>query len=203
MSSEFKEQKKQLLASYAQQQIMDAVVEIIDREGVKKLTMSKVAEQAGIAKGTLYRYFDNKDDLIDSTIQNSLEPLIMAQQEIIESDRSPDQKLKDIISFQLAFFEEHKHYFRVLTYEHQRSQDPKKRFIDNKYQQFLQRIAEVIQEGIEEELFKALNPQLLAVAFMETLIGVTMQLILKEEECDLKEARQTIIDILFTGINKD
>src|SRR5699024_6915272 len=113
-------------------------------------TMSEVAKQVGIAKGTLYIYFENKDDLLESAIETSLEPLYMAINEIIEGESAPDDKLQKIVEFQLSFFEEHKNYFRVLTYEHQRSKDPKKRFVDNKYQHFLKRIANVIKNGIDE-----------------------------------------------------
>lgn len=203
MSTEYKKQKKELMVSYAKKQIMNAVVDIIDRHGIKKLTMSKVAKQAGIAKGTLYSYFDNKKDLIDSTIQNSLEPLTMAQEEIIEGDLTPDKKLEKIAAYHLDFFEEHKNYFRVLIYEHQRSQDPRKRFMDNKYQLFLKQVGAVIEEGIEKNIFKPLNPRLLAVSFSEMLVGVTVQYILREEGCDLKDARKTIIEVLFKGIKTE
>ena len=199
MEADYKEEKKKLMISYAKREIIDAVIKIINRKGIKELTMNEVAKQAGIAKGTLYIYFENKNDLLESAIETSLEPLYMAIKEILNSDLSPDKKLENIVEFLLFFFEEHKKYFRVLIYEHQRSQDPKKRFIDNKHQHFLKRIANIIQDGIDEGLFKAYDPEMLAVMFSELLIGVTLQKIVRQEESSLNDAKQAIIDVFFKG----
>lgn len=197
------------MISYAKREIIDAVIKIINQQGVRGLTMSKVASRVGIAKGTLYLYFDNKEDLIESAIQISLEPLVMAQEELIESDLSPDKKLERIVEVHLDFFEKHKSYFRVLIYEHQRSQEPKKRFpkkrfIDNKHQQLLKRIGKVIEEGIEKDLFRSYDPGMLAVMFIESLIGLTLQKIVQEEdECNLKEAGRAFTDVIFNGIKAE
>lgn len=200
MEADYKEEKKKLMVSYAKQEIIDAVIKIIDQKGVKKLTMNEVARQVGIAKGTLYIYFDNKDDLLNSAIETSLEPLTMGVEEIIDSDLSPDEKLEKIVEFQLSFFEEHKNYFRVLIYEHQRSQDPKKRFIDNKHQHFIKRISQIIKDGIDEGLFCTYDPEMLAVMFSESLIGVILQKIVRKEGSSLNDAGETIIEVFFKGI---
>lgn len=203
MQADYKKEKKKLMISYAKREIIDAVIKIIDRKGVKKLTMSEVAQQVGIAKGTLYIYFENKDDLLNSAIETSLEPLLMGIREIIDGDISPDKKLEKIVEFHLSFFEEHKNYFRVLIYEHQRSQDPKRRFTDNRHQLFLQKIGRIIKDGINEGLFKDYDPEMLAVMFSESLIGVTLQKIVRKEASSLKGAKEAITEVFFKGIKAE
>ncbi len=58
--------------------ILDAAKEIIDDRGVFHLTTGAVAKQAGVSIGTVYRYFDDSVDIID-TIAPGLEELVQAK----------------------------------------------------------------------------------------------------------------------------
>ena len=47
------------------QQILSAAEKLIAEVGFQGLSMQKLAKEAGVAAGTIYRYFDDKDHLID------------------------------------------------------------------------------------------------------------------------------------------
>ena len=46
-------------------EILASILPLASKEGLRNLSLSKIAENAGIAKSTLYSHFDSKDDLID------------------------------------------------------------------------------------------------------------------------------------------
>src|SRR5277367_4793470 len=46
--------------------ILDGALAALARRGGRKLSMSDVCAQARISRGTLYRYFSNKDQLLDA-----------------------------------------------------------------------------------------------------------------------------------------
>jgi AcrR family transcriptional regulator len=55
--------------------LMDRVLELFFREGVSSQTMEGIAENIGISKRTLYKYFPGKEILIDTVIQYKLESI--------------------------------------------------------------------------------------------------------------------------------
>ena len=46
--------------------ILDATAEVLGRSGVSKLSLSEVAQQAGVSRPTLYRWFGSKEELIEA-----------------------------------------------------------------------------------------------------------------------------------------
>lgn len=55
-SAELKERRRK--------QILDAAMELFDKNGVANVTMTQIAKQVGISKGTIYIYYQSKEDLL-------------------------------------------------------------------------------------------------------------------------------------------
>ncbi len=68
MKKAWKELKKESL--------MKIVVQVLSREGLHDTTMEIVAREAGVAKGTLYTYFRNKEDLVREAIDTTIAPML-------------------------------------------------------------------------------------------------------------------------------
>ena len=56
--------KKEVVAAFRTGEILAAARNLMDRQGADALTMDEIAAAAGVAKGTLYLYFQSKDELI-------------------------------------------------------------------------------------------------------------------------------------------
>ena len=50
-------------------QIVDAAVIVIAENGYHQAQVSKIAKEAGVADGTIYLYFKNKEDILISVFQ--------------------------------------------------------------------------------------------------------------------------------------
>ena len=59
------ESKAALVVRYRRDTIRGATQRVIARHGLRGASMSAIAEEAGVAKGTLYLYFEDRDDLLD------------------------------------------------------------------------------------------------------------------------------------------
>lgn len=58
-----------MIAAARRQQILDAAVEVIGEQGYQRATIRQIAKQAGVADGTIYNYFDNKDGLLLALVE--------------------------------------------------------------------------------------------------------------------------------------
>jgi AcrR family transcriptional regulator len=56
--------------------IMDTALELFANEGYHPISISKIAKEAGIAKGLLYNYFESKEDLLLTIMTKGLEDMI-------------------------------------------------------------------------------------------------------------------------------
>lgn len=55
------------------QQILDAAIACFARKGFHQTTMEDIGNEAGLSPGVAYRYFDNKEDIILATIEDSVD----------------------------------------------------------------------------------------------------------------------------------
>lgn len=65
-------------------QIIDAAVEVIAENGYHQSQVSKIAKQAGVADGTIYLYFKNKEDILISLFKEKMGQFIERMEEDIK-----------------------------------------------------------------------------------------------------------------------
>jgi len=89
-----KQERKKALEAFTRQGILDSTIGLLMRDGIPGLTMERVAAEAGVAKGTLYVYFKNKEEILDAALEASFEPVIHGLALILSGNDSPDRKLE-------------------------------------------------------------------------------------------------------------
>ena len=78
-------------------QIVDAAVIVIAENGYHQAQVSKIAKQAGVADGTIYLYFENKEDILISVFNEKMAVFVEALQDIIENGSTSRDKLSRMI----------------------------------------------------------------------------------------------------------
>jgi AcrR family transcriptional regulator len=79
------------------QKIIDAARKRFRYYGIQKTTMQEIAQDAGIAVGTLYLYFSNKDELVVACAEEFVERHREEIEAILVSCHSPEEKLRRYI----------------------------------------------------------------------------------------------------------
>jgi AcrR family transcriptional regulator len=100
-----KEQRRKL--------IMRAALKIISRKGYNPTALEEVAQEAGIAKGTLYLYFKDKEDLMYNTIMYVLDHLKERMIERIPRNLPPLETLERIASILFEYFLENDEFYNT------------------------------------------------------------------------------------------
>ncbi len=95
--------------------IIRASLRVFARKGYETTAVDDVAREARLAKGTLYLYFKDKQDLYLQVMLNVLERLETYVSEQIEESQDPFQQMGAIARAQMAFFSSNRGYFRLLT----------------------------------------------------------------------------------------
>lgn len=75
------------------EEILDAALDLFTEKGFSATRMMDVAEKAGISKGTLYLYFDNKEAIFRSVVQEMVVPRIDEFEEMVKLFKGPSEEL--------------------------------------------------------------------------------------------------------------
>src|SRR5438876_7332764 len=97
--------------SYKRQAIQEAVIRLICREGLKSVTMERVAQEVGIAKGTVYLHYRDKQDLLDEVKSSAVAPMMKTVEDILRGDGAPVDRLRAFVLAYLEYFDEHRDLF--------------------------------------------------------------------------------------------
>ncbi len=102
---ERKEQKRRL--------IMQAALKVFSKNGYSPTALDEIAQEAGIAKGTLYLYFKDKEDLISSTLMYVLDDLKYRMIEAIPENLPAVDTLERIALFMFQYFAEKNEFYNI------------------------------------------------------------------------------------------
>lgn len=78
--------------------ILSSARKIISEGGVKDAQIQTIAEQAGVSSGLVYRYFENKSQVLIEVLSEAIHTELLVIDSIIESDLSAKQKLHKAVA---------------------------------------------------------------------------------------------------------
>src|SRR5688572_18438622 len=105
--------KEEVVQEFRIQSIQEAALRVISRKGMAAATMQEIAEEAGVAKGTIYLYFRDRDELVEKTFEGAINQLIRRVDLALERMGTFEEGLRAIISAKLEFFRENREFFRL------------------------------------------------------------------------------------------
>jgi len=198
--SKLKTERKRLFNQITQKAIQEAVVNLVTRTGTRKVTMDQVAAEAGMSKGCLYIHFRSKKELLESVKTASFKPLVDQLQGILNGSLTPNQKIESIVHQLFGYFDENRGLFRFLLEEREIAQSQVIRQKNSRYRNFVERIANVLDDGVASGLFRHMDSRKVASIFIEAMIAMTARRLLEETPGPLDEDARLLIQVLFRGI---
>ena len=134
-----------------------ATRKLLARQAFHDLKMDDIAQRAGIAKGSLYLYFKDKESLYSSLVQSLFDKLPPRILELMQSPREPRRLLRDVLETQVLFFEEHLDVF-VHFFREGPGPGAHQERLRNSFRRHVENLATVIKQGIIKGQFRHVNP---------------------------------------------
>ena len=72
-----------------QDKILDALQELLENSDIQKISVSDIAEKAGIGKGSIYYYFSSKNDIFGALIERSYQTALETAKELANRTEIP------------------------------------------------------------------------------------------------------------------
>ena len=191
-----------LWQDFKRQSIQEAVIQLMCREGLDAVTMERVAQEVGIAKGTVYLHYRDKQTLLEAVKDSALTPLIERLDQLFDSDLDPLRKLEAYSLRYLGYFDEHRDLFRILIYEREVTRASGQRFRGDRYRRLVERTARLVRDGIDGGVFRDVDPGKAAAMFVEANFAIMNQRLRGGGDTPVEDDARLISDIFLRGLVK-
>lgn len=105
--------KADVVEEFRKESICDAAMRVVARKGMKNVTVQDIADEAGVAKGTVYIYFQSRDEILARTMEGATGKLVEKLAEACRGCRSFREVMEQRIRTQFQHFDENRDFFRL------------------------------------------------------------------------------------------
>lgn len=182
--------------------ILRAAAKVFAQSGYFNAKVSDVARSAGVADGTVYLYFKNKDDLLTSIFSWAMgEFLARARAELAEIASAKD-KLLQFARLHFSLLEQERDIAIVFQIELRQSTKFMEHFSTTYLAEYLHVLREIIEQGQKSGTFRAaLNSKLVAKLLFGMLDEMATNWVLSHGNHSLTDMAEPVLDIFFNGVN--
>ena len=186
------------------ERILDAAERVFAHAGFFNARVADIARDAGVADGTIYLYFKNKDDVLISLFESRMERVNGRLNEVIAQRPCGKDKLVAFIATYLEMIREQPNVAEVLTVELRQSSKFMKEYSNPRFGDLLKIAATVIKDGQDEGLFEPLVPAPVAARM---LFGILDELALAwllggGEKFDIVRAADWVGAVFLRGLER-
>ncbi|RUL51138.1 MULTISPECIES: TetR/AcrR family transcriptional regulator [Lysinibacillus] len=182
-------------------QIIDAAVIAIAENGYHQAQVSKIAKQAGIADGTIYLYFKNKEDILISVFQEKMGVFVENLQDIIQNGESSTEKLSNMIDNHFTVLANDHHLATVTQLELRQSNKELRLKINMILKEYLKLLDEILIEGmVKGEFDPNMDVRIARQMVFGTIDETITSWVMNEFRYDLIEVAPKVRQLLLNGL---
>jgi TetR/AcrR family transcriptional regulator len=187
------------------QEILTTALDLFSQKGYHNVSMHEIAEKAEFAIGTLYKFFQNKEELYKAMVMEQCDRFEEAFMAAMAQPEDEVEKLRNYIRTKSDRFRSNLPFVRLFLAESRGVSFNLQAGLDEELRQryygFLERLAAIFASGIKNHRFKKIaEPYFLAAAF-DSVIDTSLLLWLDApERYPYPEDPGTILNIFFNGL---
>lgn len=182
-------------------QIIDAAVIVIAENGYHQAQVSKIAKQAGVADGTIYLYFKNKEDILISVFNEKMAVFVESLQDIIENGSTSKDKLSRMIENHFNVLATDRYLATVTQLELRQSNKDLRLKINSVLREYLQLLDQILIEGmLSGEFNQTMDVRLARQMVFGTIDETITSWVMNEYRYDLIEQVPKVQALILNGI---
>lgn len=196
LSNERRENKREL--------ILDAAVLEIALNGYYGTTVSTIARRAGVADGTIYLYFENKEDLLVSIFERAMRRFNEEAASIVNEEGAgagAEEKLRRLVALHLTLLGEDRDLAVIFQVEFRHTLHILERLSRSHMRDYLALIARVVEQGKGEGVFKRDVDALFAAKVVFGILDeMATDWVLSKKNTRLAARSDPVSDLLLGGL---
>lgn len=183
--------------------IREAAIDVIAENGFTEATMEKIANKAGIAVGTIYNYYQRKEDILDYIFAVEYKKRVDFLIQLKKQDTHPLEKIRRLIGFHFAEVKKNPNLAKVILKEKNSVEQENLNGI-RKFAELPRYLSEIIQEGINLGLIRQCDPEILSIILYGAIEALMSKFFVEGEELQSQNiynrAANEITQLLWNGL---
>ncbi|MCX7779766.1 MAG: TetR/AcrR family transcriptional regulator [Negativicutes bacterium] len=187
------------------QQILEAAYIVFSRKGYHRATVDEIIALADTGKGTVYNYFNNKEQLFYTLIKEISEPFEAKLEAVVADKEPPVVKIKTLIRLFLEFYTKNADLWRVMMHEvrgfgsegYSRFKEEQREKYRERFRETIGCIDKVLQEAIACGDIKPCDTAQVSLGLFSVIVAMVFQ---KLVDPDLAVTAEKIAGVFLYGI---
>lgn len=196
--------KEELIKEYRVREILEAARRIIGRFGYEGTTIDRVADEARIAKGTIYLYFPNKEELLHSAVVEGIRDL---NKELAAGDDSAApgiQRVANLIRAMFRIQRSHEDFFKALILDSRfvsfEAGDRREEELRKVYLGMIDYVAKVLGCAMQQGAIREIDPQLAALTLSEMMTAPLRRRLLGLTNALAETDAEAVLELFLYGV---
>jgi TetR/AcrR family transcriptional regulator, fatty acid metabolism regulator protein len=183
------------------ERILRAAVDVFAEHGYFNAKVSQIAKTAGVADGTIYLYFDGKEDLLVTIFREHTRSYLQTLEQQLANVNRAEDRLRIAIRHHLETLGRDRALAVVSQVELRHSLKFMSLLSQQEVADYLNMIRKIVEYGQEQGIFRRnVHPQLVAKSVFGVLDEMVTSWMLSEKDYDLAGHSEQIADLILTGL---
>ena len=183
--------------------IREAAVRVFSREGFDRASVKAVAQEAGVAVGSIYNHFRDKDDLLISIFEEEFRQRLDLLEEMQRAKLPVRDQVERLLEEHFARASKQKELAELLLYERFHRGGKLRERIIALQRGVVRQIANILQGGISEGWIRPCHPKVVAQALFDLVQTMTACWVLSdpdEAEEVFEAAPRELANLMWKGL---
>jgi TetR/AcrR family transcriptional regulator, fatty acid metabolism regulator protein len=195
--------KEEVIKEFRVREILEAARRVMARYGMQGTTVDRVAEEAKVAKGTIYLYFQSKDELVHAAVLEGLREMVAETVRSDDPSMPPLDRIRNLIRAQYRIQASNQDFLKTLIIgnsldievESQAGRD-----FMRVYAGHLDFVASVLQDAIDRGAIRPIDSHFAAFMLGELITGSLRRRLLKLASTPLEADADAVVELFLRGI---
>ena len=180
--------------------ILEAARNRFQRFGYSKTTMDEIAGDAEISKGTIYLYFENKEDIFNELLAREALEMERYLYRKVKDEESVLQQLEMIFAGALDYLERHPFLDSILSRDVEIVSSRILKYVFSVEERYVSVIEDYVRRGIEKGELESFNPHITAYILYKIFEAFSYASTLKEGDYNKEDTLKIVQHLITTGL---
>jgi len=191
--------KGEIVEQFRCQSIREAAMRVVSRKGYDHVTVQDIADEAGVAKGTVYLYFKSREDVLEKTMSFSFEEFHNLIREAIGRGTTFRERVEQVVQTQLEYFEQQQEFFRLYLAMAEPLGERRLRKHAS-YRTHIAQLVSMVEMAVQKDEVWAQPPERIAIALASVVRDIGLQRLAEKNKRPIAEDIEFVRDFICRGI---
>lgn len=191
--------KQQVVSEFRRAEIVDAARTIFARKGFSLGIMDEIAQEAGVAKGTVYLYFRSKTEIYKAVLDHDMKALKESTLDRLDAAKGLKEKIRAFALARLERAEVNREFFRIMD-----SEGGALSYTRSQYRDWLRepvlRLAAAIEKASEQGKIRPADPEKIAWLIVDMTRGTIQRRLLAQSNATPAADAEFLLEFVWASL---